>query len=158
MATATAGTLIAANVSFSLGGKQIPITDAQINVTLSNGCQYTETVLEKGKKGYLLNKGAEVNREGNFHIQTTETPDGNSKDAIKELEKALDLSGKKENPNDYTKDITFSLSTSGGKNFANISFAGFVTEYKEFDPTGTEFSKREATIVLRDSKTLRITG
>ena len=155
---ASAGAITPANVSFSVGGTQTPIVDAKMNIKIDNNCRYTECILPKGVKGDLLKKGAEVTRDGDLKIQTAKTGDDRSKGAIKILEEKHKLTEKHDNPKDYNQDITFSVMTPGGKTFANISFQGFVKEYKEFDPVGTAPPKQEADIELYDPLTLKISN
>lgn len=155
---ATAGTITPANVSFSIGGTQTSIVDAKLNIKIKNNCRYTECILAKGVKGYLLTKGAEVTRDGDLKIQTAKTGDGKSDAAIKTLGEKQELTQKHDDPEEYNQDITFSVSTPGGKNFVNVSFKGFVKEYKEFDPVGTAPPKQEAEIELYDPQTLQISN
>ena len=149
-------TITPANVSFNIDGKATSITDAQLNLSLSNNCHYKECVLDDGKKGYLLTKGAEITRSGAVKVQTVQTGDGKSDDAINTIREKQKLADKSDDPQDYSKPITFSFTTPGGKTFANISFEGFVKEYKDFDPVGTAPPTQEAEIELQNPLTLKI--
>lgn len=154
---ATISTITPAKVKFSIGGKEVPIVDAKLNIKVTNNCHYTECVLAGGIKGYMLVKGAEMTREGELKVQTAKTGDGKGDSAIKTLRAKQELTQKHDKPSDYNEDIMFSAITPGDKNFANIGFKGFVKEYKEFDPVGTAPPKQEAYIELYDPLTLSIT-
>lgn len=138
------------NVSFNLDAQELPITDAQLTVTFFNNCCYVPGVLPNGKKGYLLKKGAEVTRDGDFTVQTTSTGDGKSEDAIKTLKEMRDLAHKHRDPKEYTKAATFAVQSPGGKQVAAISFGCFVPEYKENNPKGTEPVQAQARLEPHD--------
>lgn len=153
-----ANTITPAHISFSIDGKEVSITDAALHIELSNGSVYRECVLDNGKKGYLLSKGAEISRAGDIKIETMRTGDKKGDAAIKALEDAHKATHKSDDPASYTKPIAFSVATFGGKTFANVTFEGFVKEYQELDPVGTEPPKQEAEVELYDPMTLQISN
>lgn len=154
---ATVGTITPAKVQFSIGGTEVHIIDAQMNIKINNGCHYTKCTGELGVTTYMLVKGAEITRDGDLKVQTAKTGDGKGNAAIETLITKQQLTEQHDDPKDYLESIVFVVKNSGGeKKVAEISFQGFVKEFNEFEPVGTAPPKQEAEIELYDPETLKI--
>lgn len=145
-----------ATISFSLEGSEVSITDFSLTLSFDNGCSYQEVMGQEGKKSYMLQKGSGVQTVGSATIGITKTPDGKYDDAISSVQDAEKDAQDNDNPESYTKSLTFSFGSAGDKNFMSVSFSGYVKEVKANVPEGNQFPQYNAEIVVTDPETVAI--
>jgi hypothetical protein len=122
--------LVPAIVHFNLGSKAVNMTDYDINVTLSNGSEYTRTVSANGKAAYQIQKGGEISLSTGMTVTVVHAPDKTFDDDIKNLQKNLEES-KSNDPKKYVKSMCFSFCTNEDKPFNHLQFEGFVSDIKK---------------------------
>ena len=142
-------------VHFNLGSKKLSITGYQIEITISNGCKYIESIDSKGKRAYALQKGEEIAQESDIKISVLKTPDKKFNDEIKKLQDALKETSEND-PKKYVKDMLFSFATSDDKPFAHMKFQGYVSEITNNVDSETSLQEITAEIEIYDPTTFSI--
>ena len=150
--------LIPANVSFNVKGKEVDITDYEVEFAFENGSHYHESVSNaKGEKEYTLHQGSEVKPVGDMSVFIKKTPDKKMDKAIQALKDGSDA--KKDNdPDKYTFPILFCLCDKKSKPFAKISFTGFIGEIKTYtdEDAAAGGSIYKATLEIFDTNSVQI--
>ena len=147
--------LVPAIVHFNLGPKKINITDYQIEITINNGCHYTESIDAKGRRSYAIQKGGEVLQEGSIKVSILKTPDKKFDSDIKTLKKALKKNDEND-PKKYTENILFTFATSDDKAFAHLKFKGYVSEISTDMDSETGLTETTAELEIYDPTTFNI--
>ena len=149
------GTMTPASVKLSIGGKNIDITDASLNLVLTNGSEYVAGGTKKGSAGYMLNTAPRVKQLSEIYVTTTNTTDGKNKESIDALRALFKKTQDETDPGKYAEPINFVISNSAGKILVTIDFTGCVHDFEDKEPDGVLPPQQEAKILVTDPLTLK---
>ena len=149
------GIMTPASVKLSIEGKNIEITDASLDLVLTNGSEYVAGGTKKGSSGYMLKTAPRVKQLSEIHVITTNTTDGKNKESIDALRALFNKTQDETDPGKYAENINFAICNSAGELLVTIDFTGCVHEFEDKEPDGVRPPQQKAKILVTDPLTLK---